>query len=118
MRLRFCLGSFRRCQQGTARAIGFLAAWCPTSGRWLRSFVICRVMNCASCLLRLAERLMNAGHDLMNKAIGWMLREMGKRDQPRLETFLKKHTMTMPRTMLRCSIEKLSKEDRMEWMNA
>ncbi|MCM2370657.1 DNA alkylation repair protein [Aporhodopirellula aestuarii] len=68
-------------------------------------------------IVELAERLMDDGHDLMNKAIGWMLREMGKRDQSRLERFLKKHARTMPRTMLRYSIEKLSREDRTKWMN-
>lgn len=68
-------------------------------------------------IIGLAERLMSDGHDLMNKAIGWMLREMGKRDQPRLEKFLKKHAKVMPRTMLRYSIEKLSREDRTKWMN-
>jgi 3-methyladenine DNA glycosylase AlkD len=68
-------------------------------------------------IVELAERLISDGHDLMNKAIGWMLREMGKRDQRRLELFLKKHAKTMPRTMLRYSIERLSREDRTKWMN-
>ncbi|TWU40208.1 DNA alkylation repair enzyme [Novipirellula aureliae] len=68
-------------------------------------------------IIELAERLMSDGHDLMNKAIGWMLREMGKRDQSRLEKFLKKHAKTMPRTMLRYSIEKLSREERTKWMD-
>lgn len=67
-------------------------------------------------IVELAERLMDDGHDLMNKAIAWMLREMGKRDRSRLEKFLKKYAKTMPRTMLRYSIEKLSKEDRTKWM--
>lgn len=68
-------------------------------------------------IVELAERLMFDGHDLMNKAIGWMLREIGNRDQPRLEKFLKKHAKVMPRTMLRYSIEKLSREDRTKWIN-
>ncbi|WP_084422698.1 DNA alkylation repair protein [Rubripirellula obstinata] len=68
-------------------------------------------------IIELSERLMDDGHDLMNKAIGWMLREMGNRDQSQLEKFLKKHAKTMPRTMLRYSIEKLSREERTKWMN-
>ncbi len=68
-------------------------------------------------VVELAERLMDDRHDLMNKAIGWMLGEMGKRDQSRLEKFLKKHAKTMPRTMLRYSFEKLSKVKRTKWMS-
>ncbi|TWT95635.1 DNA alkylation repair protein [Neorhodopirellula pilleata] len=67
-------------------------------------------------IIDLATRLMNDGHDLMNKAIGWMLREMGKRDLARLEGFLSKYAKTMPRTMLRYSIEKLPKDERTKWM--
>ena len=68
-------------------------------------------------IVQLAQRLMDDGHDLMHKAIGWMLREMGKRDPSQLEKFLKKHAKRMPRTMLRYSIEKLPREERMKWMN-
>jgi 3-methyladenine DNA glycosylase AlkD len=55
-------------------------------------------------------------HDLMQKATGWMLREMGKRDVARLRLFLERHASTMPRTMLRYAIEKLSPEERNGWM--
>jgi len=68
-------------------------------------------------ILCLAESLMSDEHDLMHKAIGWMLRELGKRDQPLLEKFLKKHVKVMPRTMLRYSIEKMSEQERARWMN-
>ncbi|MCM2370317.1 DNA alkylation repair protein [Aporhodopirellula aestuarii] len=67
-------------------------------------------------IMGLAERLLSDGHDLMHKAIGWMLREMGKRDSCQLEKFLKRNSKSMPRTMLRYSIEKLPREDRAKWM--
>ncbi len=55
-------------------------------------------------------------HDLMQKAIGWMLREMGKRNKGLLIQFLEKHAHTMPRTTLRYSIEKFSAEERAYFM--
>lgn len=55
-------------------------------------------------------------HDLMQKAIGWMLREMGKRDKDLLVQFLEKYCTTMPRTMLRYAIEKFPEEERREFM--
>ena len=61
---------------------------------------------------RIAEALANDPDELVCKAVGWMLREAGKRDQPRLESFLDAHAATMPRVMLRYSIEKLDKADR------
>lgn len=54
----------------------------------------------------LATKLIDHPHDLMHKAVGWMLREAGKRDQRRLELFLDEYATLMPRTMLRYSIEK------------
>lgn len=64
----------------------------------------------------LADKLVNSTHDLMQKAVGWMLREMGKRDISLLRIFLDKHAATMPRTMLRYAIEKMDSAERCEWM--
>lgn len=67
-------------------------------------------------ILALSEKLLYHKHDLMQKAVGWMLREMGKRDKELLVQFLEKHCKVMPRTMLRYAIEKFSEEERKEFM--
>ena len=64
----------------------------------------------------LSIKMMHHRHDLMHKAIGWMLREAGKRDTERLYDFVREHKAIMPRTMLRYSIEKFDKETRKELM--
>lgn len=67
-------------------------------------------------ILMLAEQMLTHPHDLMHKATGWMLREMGKRDKTFLIAFLDKHCKQMPRTMLRYAIEKLTDEERRFYM--
>lgn len=64
----------------------------------------------------MAERHLKDEHDLMHKAVGWMLREMGKRDLGLLRTFLKEHCTDMPRTALRYAIEKMSETERKKWL--
>ncbi len=66
--------------------------------------------------LALAGALVNDGHDLIHKASGWVLREVGKRDQSVLEEFLLEHYRKMPRTMLRYAIERLPEERRRFYM--
>ena len=66
--------------------------------------------------LRLAEIYLNHSHDLIHKATGWMLREVGKRDESILTEFLNRFASVMPRTMLRYSLEKYSPETRKYFM--
>lgn len=66
--------------------------------------------------LEISNILINDEHDLIHKAVGWMLREVGKRNKNILEIFLKTRYKEMPRTMLRYAIEKFPEEERRMWL--
>ena len=75
-------------------------------------------MGDPSWCLRYAEIHLHHPHDLMHKAVGWMLREVGKRvSMDLLRDFLRQHAHEMARTSLRYAIEKMTDEERIYWMN-
>ncbi len=68
--------------------------------------------------IRLAEKLLKDDQDLIHKAVGWMLREVGKRDEAVLEEFLGQQCQVMPRTMLRYAIERFPEKKRLGYLKA
>lgn len=98
-----------------------LNAWAASDNLWQKRLAIVSTHyfiknNNFDWTLKIAEKLMADPHDLIHKAVGWMLREVGKRDQKRLEKFLDQWTTRMPRTMLRYALERFSKEKRTHYM--
>ena len=67
--------------------------------------------------LQISKQLLTDQEDLIHKAVGWMLREVGKRDLAKEIVFLNTHYQKMPRTMLRSAIEKFSKKNRQRYLN-
>lgn len=67
--------------------------------------------------LKVARELVHHPHDLIHKAVGWSLREVGKRELTPLREFLGEFASTMPRTALRYAIEKLGEAERQEWLS-
>jgi 3-methyladenine DNA glycosylase AlkD len=66
--------------------------------------------------ITISKALLKDNQDLIHKAVGWMLRELGKKDVMLLRGFLQSHSHQMPRTMLRYSIEKLPEKERKKWL--
>lgn len=104
------------------KAIEFLLKRARSKNLWIqRSAVILTFPMIAQFDLEptfaVCEELMDHPHDLIHKAVGWSLREAGKKDLKQLREFLEKHAATMPRTALRYAIEKLSEKERQDWLS-
>ncbi len=107
---------------GDPKAIEFLLKRAKSKNLWIqRSAVILTFPMIAQFdmapTIAVCEELLNHPHDLIHKAVGWSLREMGKKDLRALRDFLEQHAATMPRTALRYAIEKLSEKERQDWLS-
>ena len=81
------------------------------------TFAFIRV-NQLDLTISVSKLLINDEHDLIQKAVGWALREVGKKDVFLLRKFLADNACSMPRTMLRYAIEKLPEPERKKWLNS
>jgi len=102
---------------------GMLRALAKSHRLWERRIAIVSTHyfirhNRFSETLRIAKLLLNDEHDLIHKAVGWMLREVGKRNQEAEEKFLQQHYKRMPRTMLRYAIERFSRQKRHSYLHS
>ena len=105
----------------TNRPRTVLKTWARSKNLWKRRVAVLATFsfirdNDFKDALFLAKVLLNDPHDLMHKAVGWMLREVGNRHRPTEEAFLKQHYQKMPRTMLRYAIEKFPEPRRQAYL--
>jgi len=103
------------------RDSGPLDLLAQSASRWERRIAIISTFtfirqNRFEETMRIARLLLHDREDLIHKAVGWMLREVGKREQTVEEAFLKEHYLIMPRTMLRYAIEKFPEEKRQMYL--
>lgn len=98
-----------------------LLKWAASAHLWTRRIAIVSTLhairrNRFDDTLAVAAALLGDEHDLIHKATGWMLREVGKRDEAALVGFLRQHHRAMPRTMLRYAIERFPEPSRKAWL--
>ena len=104
------------------RSRSILYKWAKSKDLWTRRISIISTFwfirnNDLDDSYKLATILLKDKHDLMHKAVGWVLRECGKKDFKRLDNFLKSNYKKMPRTMLRYAIEKFPETHRKKYIN-
>lgn len=100
-----------------------LHEWAEANDLWKQRIAIVTCMHFIrqgdfTDFLSIAERLLSHPHDLIHKAIGWLLRETGKKDIAVLKKFLHTHYRRMPRTMLRYAIERFPEEERKKYLHS
>lgn len=104
------------------RDTGVLFTMAKAKNLWERRMAILATLafikhNRFDMTLKIAQILLQDREDLIHKAVGWMLREIGKRDLATEETFLQTHYHRMPRTMLRYAIEKFEENHRKQYLH-
>jgi 3-methyladenine DNA glycosylase AlkD len=116
------MGAYWRCNNTGARGRRrFLKVWADSGSLWreraamVSTWTIQR-MGSLDETFWLAEYFIGHPHDLMHKAVGWMLREAGKIDREALRGFLAKFHKRLPRTALRYAIEHMDAVERNKWM--
>jgi 3-methyladenine DNA glycosylase AlkD len=105
------------------KGIAFLKKLAKSGDLWERRIAVLATFqyikyNSFKESLEIAEMLLHDTHDLIHKSVGWMLREIGKRNRSILEEFLQKHAKEMPRTMLRYAIERFPEEERKKYLKS
>lgn len=120
--VRDIMGAYWQCHKTTPRnRRRFLKAWGDSGNLWRERAAMVSVwplqrMGSLDETFWLAEYFIDHQHDLMHKAVGWMLREAGKFDKEALRDFLSKFHKQLPRTALRYAIEHMDTEERCKWM--
>ncbi|MDD4930805.1 MAG: DNA alkylation repair protein [Candidatus Colwellbacteria bacterium] len=104
------------------RSVDIIRSLAVSSNIWERRMAIVSNLPLVrdgniSSAMDIAEMLVYDRDDLIHKAVGWVLREVGKKDKGSLKSFLKKHLASMPRTTLRYSIERFSEAERLSYLN-